>query len=242
MEVNQSAGFKILGADDAVYGPVELPTLVEWVRDERVTGDTWIYTVEQDSWKKAVRIQELQIFFKPKRRDEDPNVGLAARLGHFSEGIKPATFRRVKILADLTDDQLEKFVEYMEIKRVRQWFEVVKQGEPGDAMYLVLEGELRVRMMIGGKETILTTLHAGDMFGDVSLFDKGPRSADVVSNRDSILLRISDESFAELMSDVPELLAPVLFGICKTLVARIRADNKRFRDSVNFARSTTEGE
>lgn len=242
MEVNQSAGFKILGADDAIYGPVELPTLVDWVRDERVTGDTWIYHVEQDSWNKAARVQELQIFFRPKQREENTSLGLAARLGHFSEGIKPATFRRVKILADLSDDQLEKFVEYMEIKRVRQWFEVVKQGEPGDAMYLVLEGELRVRMMIAGKEVILTNLHAGDMFGDVSMFDKGPRSADVVSNTDSVLLRISSESFARLTTDEPGIVAPVLHGIARTLVSRIRADNKRFRDSVNFARSTTEDE
>ena len=242
MEVNQSAGFKILGADDALYGPVELPTLVEWVRDERVTGDTWIYHVEQDSWNKAARVQELQIFFRPKQRDDDNSVGLAARQGHFSEGIKPATFRRVKVLADLSDEQLDKFVEYMEIKRVRQWFEVVKQGEPGDAMYLVLEGELRVRMMISGKEVILTNLHAGDMFGDVSLFDKGPRSADVVSNRDSVLVRISNESFARLMNDAPDIVAPFLLGIAKTLVARIRADNKRFRDAVNFSRSTTEEE
>ena len=242
MEVNQSAGFKILGADDALYGPVELPTLVEWVRDERVTGDTWIYHVEQDSWNKAARVQELQIFFRPKQRDDDNSVGLAARQGHFSEGIKPATFRRVKVLADLSDEQLDKFVEYMEIKRVRQWFEVVKQGEPGDAMYLVLEGELRVRMMISGKEVILANLHAGDMFGDVSLFDKGPRSADVVSNRDSVLVRISNESFARLMNDAPDIVAPFLLGIAKTLVARIRADNKRFRDAVNFSRSTTEEE
>jgi CRP-like cAMP-binding protein len=44
---------------------------------------------------------------------------------------------------------------------------------------MILQGELRVRVMIGQKETILTTLGPGDFFGDISLFDHGPRSADV---------------------------------------------------------------
>jgi CRP-like cAMP-binding protein len=91
--------------------------------------------------------------------------------------------------------------------------------------------------MIGGKETILTTLGPGECFGEIALFDQGPRSADVVANKDSILLKISSEAFDKLRRDAPELSAPILFAISRTLAARIRADNKRIKDSVNFARS-----
>jgi CRP-like cAMP-binding protein len=125
----------------------------------------------------------------------------------------------------------------MEIEPVRQWTEIVKQGQLGDAMYLVLEGELRVRMMIGGKETILVTLGAGEFFGEISLFDHGPRSADVVANTDILLLKISAKKFEKVISQAPDLAAPFLFAMGKTLTARIRADNKRYRDSVNFARA-----
>jgi CRP-like cAMP-binding protein len=106
-----------------------------------------------------------------------------------------------------------------------------------DGMYLVLEGELRVRMMIGGKETILATLAAGECFGEMSLFDQGPRSADVLSNKESVLLKITAEAFERLRREAPELSVPILFSISKTLAARIRADNKRIKDSVNFARA-----
>jgi CRP-like cAMP-binding protein len=92
-------------------------------------------------------------------------------------------------------------------------------------------------MMIGGKETILVTLGAGEFFGEISLFDQGPRSADVVANSDSVLLKISAPKFNHLLTEAPELAAPFLFAIGKTLTARIRADNKRYRDSVNFARA-----
>jgi CRP-like cAMP-binding protein len=104
-------------------------------------------------------------------------------------------------------------------------------------MYLVLEGELRVRMMVAGKETILVTLSAGEFFGEISLFDHGPRSADVVANQDSLLLKITATAFEKLRSEAPDLAAPFLYAIAKTLTARIRADNKRYRDSIAFARS-----
>ena len=149
----------------------------------------------------------------------------------------PGALRRVKIFAEFSDDKLERFVEYMELHRVKQWNQLVKQGEHGDAMYLVIEGELRVRMMIGGKETVLVTLGIGEFFGEISLFDHGPRSADVLANQDSLLLRISAHNFHNMISKAPDLAAPFLMAMARTLTMRIRADNKRYRDSVSFARA-----
>src|SRR4029434_2405882 len=144
--------------------------------------------------------------------------------------LRPGSLRRVKILAEFTEEQLERLIHFMEVQPVRQWAEIVKQGQHGDAMYLVVEGELRVRMMIGGKESILVTLGPGEFFGEISLFDRGPRSADVGARTDSMLLKISAKKFERLISQAPDLAAPFLFAMGKTLTARIRADNKRYRD------------
>src|SRR5690606_35847911 len=121
-----------------------------------------------------------------------------------SASLKPGALRRVKILADMKDAQLERFAQFMEVLPVKQWTDVVKQGETGDAMYLVLEGRLRVRILIGGKETILAELEAGDFSGEMALFDHGTRAADVVANQDSILLKISAEAFEKLFNLAPE--------------------------------------
>ena len=43
MNPSTGSGFKIIGEDNTVYGPVELPTLVEWIKDQRVTPATWVY-------------------------------------------------------------------------------------------------------------------------------------------------------------------------------------------------------
>ncbi|MBI3849192.1 MAG: cyclic nucleotide-binding domain-containing protein [Verrucomicrobia bacterium] len=228
-------GFNIWGEDHAVYGPVELPLLVDWVKEQRVTADTWIFPEDDNTWRKAAQLPELQMFFRaqalPSAPDAPPTNNLTVC------GIKPGSLRRMKILADLDEPQLERFVQFMEVHQLRQWAEIVKQGDNGDAMYLILDGELRVRMMIGGKETILTTLSIGEFFGEISLFDHGPRSADVIANKDSTLLKISGDAFEKLIREAPELAAPFLFAIGKTLAARIRADNKRFGDSLAFARA-----
>ena len=57
-------GFIVWGIDQTAYGPVELPTLVAWVKDERVTADTWIYAAKNGAWQKAAQVPELQMFFR----------------------------------------------------------------------------------------------------------------------------------------------------------------------------------
>ena len=136
----------------------------------------------------------------------------------------------------MTDEQLERFLEFVEVMRVPNWATIVKQGDHGDAMYLVVEGELSVRMKSAGAETILAKLSIGDFFGDISLFDHGPRSADVVADTSSILLKISAASFAELGRTAPDLATPFLMAIGRTLTARIRAGNKHYAEAVQFAR------
>jgi Cyclic nucleotide-binding domain len=221
--------FIVWGADQAAYGPVELPTLVAWVKDERVTADSWVFALQRGSWARASEMAELQMFFGGKSRAV---AGEAPASGE--TGFNPRMLRRIKILGGLAEDQLERFAAFAEVQRVPQWATIVKQGDHGDAMFLILEGELRVRMEVGGKETILTTLGPGDFFGDISLLDQGPRSADVVANMDSLVVKLTAAGFEKLAVQAPDIATPFLLAVGKTLTARIRADNKRFGDSVKF--------
>jgi CRP-like cAMP-binding protein len=232
-----ASSYRIWGADNVVYGPVALPTLVQWVEQERVTATTWVHVQPADCWQKAARVPELTQTFA-RSRDSAPAAPAAPGKAHAS--LRPGSLRRVKILSNLSDAQLERFVEFMELRRVRAWEDIVREGSPGDAMYLLLEGEVRVRLMIAGKGTILPTLAAGEFFGEVALFDHGPRSADVIANKECLLLRVPAGAFQRLVQEAPDLAAPFLFAIAKTLIARIRADNKRYRDSIAFARSANQ--
>ncbi len=232
MELQESANeFFIWGIDDSPYGPVELSVLVDWVKDERVLADTWVFARSDGSWRRAVKIPELQAHFNQEIIPASATVS--------SSGIKPGSLRRIKILSQLNDAQLDRLAEFMEAHKVPQWTAVVKQGDEGNGMFFILQGELRARVLVGDKETILATFGPGDFFGDMSLFDHGPRSADVIANTDSIVLKMSDVAFDRLTREAPALATPFLQATARTLAARIRADNKRLdRVTQQFQAST----
>ena len=232
MELQQSANeFFIWGIDDAPYGPVELAVLIDWVKDERVLAGTWIFARPDGNWRRAADVPELQVHFNQEILPASDTVS--------SSGIKPGSLRRIKILAQLNDAQLDRLTEFMEVHKVPQWMAVVKKGDAGDGMYFILQGELRARVMVGEKETILATFGPGDFFGDMSLFDRGPRSADVIANADSIVLKMSDVAFDRLTREAPALATPFLQATARTLAARIRADNQRLaRVTEQFQAST----
>jgi CRP-like cAMP-binding protein len=223
----------IWGIDDAPYGPVPLPILVDWIKDERVLRDTWVFAHGHGVWQKASDFTELKDYFKP----ESDHLFATPTPGRF----KPGELRRIKILAEMKDAQLAHLAFFFEFQEILQHSEVIKQGEPGDAMFLILSGELRARTMFGGRETILATFSTGDFFGEMSLFDRGPRSADVIANVDSSVLRLSTGSFERLTRDTPSLATPFLKATSRTLAARIRADNKRLaRVTQQFSASVAE--
>jgi len=209
----------IWGVDDAPYGPVELPVLVDWIKDERVVPETWVFSRTASNWIRASELPELKSHFT-LRFTSVPETAVHV-------GIKPGSLRRIKILADLKDNQLAHLAEYMEMQEVTQWSVLFNQGDISDSMFLVLAGELRARSVVNGRETILATFGPGDFFGDMALFDHGPRSADVVANVDSTLLKITSISFERLTREAPALATPFLQATARTLSARIRADNKR---------------
>jgi CRP-like cAMP-binding protein len=185
--------------------------------------ETWVLARRSGTWQRAADLPELgEIFAQAAALQSPPRPARAA-----PAGLKPGSLRRIKILAGLSDAQLGQLVQFMELQPLSQWSVVVKQGEPGDAMYLILDGELRARTMSGATETILATFGPGDFFGDMSLFDHGPRSADVVANVDSTVLKFSTAAFDRLVREAPELAAPFLQATVRTLAARIRASNKR---------------
>jgi CRP-like cAMP-binding protein len=220
----------IWGIDDSPYGPVQLPVLLDWINDQRVVRDTWIFARNDGVWQKAEKIAELKEYFKPDTELIFAPSSVAR--------IKPGSLRRIKILAEMKDAQLAHLADFLELQQILQHTEVVRQGEPGDAMYLIMGGELRARTVIEGRETIFTTFGPGDFFGEMSLFDQGPRSADVVANVDSTVLRFSTKAFERLTREMPSLTTPFLQATARTLSSRIRADNKRLtRVTQQFAAS-----
>ena len=226
----------IWGIDDSPYGPVELSVLIDWISDERVLADTWVFARHDGSWRRAGDILELQMHFGQLA----PATGMPSLSDTpLGAGITPGSLRRIRILSHMNDAQLDHIARYLELHHVTQHSAVVNQGDPGDGMYLILKGELRARSMNGDQETILSKFEIGDFFGDLSLFDRGPRSADVIANVDSTVLKISTVAFDRLTQEAPALATIFLQATARSLAARIRADNQRLDRITRQFRAST---
>jgi CRP/FNR family cyclic AMP-dependent transcriptional regulator len=92
--------------------------------------------------------------------------------------------------------------------------EIFAEGEAGDALYLVLDGKVRVHR----GDRMIAELGERECFGEMAILDASPRSATVTALKDTNLLKISREDFQEIMSEKPE----IALGIIKVLSHRLR--------------------
>jgi CRP-like cAMP-binding protein len=227
--------FKVWAVDEVVYGPVEIPTLTQWVKEERIRRSSWIYSVAADKWCKAADLPELSATFPPLA-SSTPAAGKKAPT--LADSLQPGSLRRVKLFAELTDSQLARFVEMVEVVQVAKLGEVVRKDTQGDALFAILEGELRARLIVGGRETTLATYSPGEFFGEMTLFDESPRAADVVATVDSKLLKISRERFRIVCESQPDLATLFLLALGRALTSRVRNDNRKITDLMTIARGT----
>ena len=228
MQDNPAVYFRTWGNDNISYGPLELPALVDWARKGRVSRNSWIFREDKGEWVRAGDMPELKILFKAKTTGAD-----AAAPAH---GITPGSLRRIRIFADMDEQKLASFLQYMELVKLNPNEAVFNKGDHGDAMFLVLQGEVRARSMVGGRESTLSTLGVGECFGELAVLDEGPRSADVIANVESVLLKISSTALKRLFQEAPALAAPFLLALNKIIAARFRTLTKRYEDSILFAR------
>lgn len=93
------------------------------------------------------------------------------------------------------------------------------EGEPGDYMYVVLEGEVD---LIAG-DRVLEAARAGAILGEMAIIDHRPRSASAIARTDSKLVRIDQKRFAFLVQETPFFATHVM----KVMADRLRAMDLR---------------
>jgi hypothetical protein len=218
-----SAGFKVLALDDMLYGPVDLASIQDWIRDERVNADTWIHCVATRKWFPASEHPDLR-----------PLLGLDPV--DDAEGVNPAlrasVLRRVRALADLSDEHLRRVASVGEVVKAPAHSMIMRVGTIGDGVYFVLDGQVRLRIMVRGKEILISIQEIGGVFGQISLFDSGPRITDAVAEVDSTLMRIPVINFKRLCREHPDTATPMLLALGRTLATRIRSDDKHLCEMV----------
>lgn len=223
METQRAPAYYVWGPDHQARGPAELPALVSDARQGRLSADTWVYRDDARAWRRAADWPELKPLLGP-RAPAAP-----------ASGLTPEQLRRIKIFAELNHAQLATLLNYLEPVEARQFSVLFRKGDPGDAMYSVLAGEVRAREITAGQERTLFTLTAGDSFGELALLIEGERATDLVANTDARLLRLPAAAFARIVQEEPSLAAPLLLAVARTLAHRARALGERLVADLTLA-------
>ena len=132
--------------------------------------------------------------------------------------------RSIPLFAGLPENQVYQIARMAGVRKVPRNTTLVRVGDKTDALYVLVSGSAKVRNRdVEGREVILTLLGAGECFGEMSLIDGSPRSADVVSCEPCELLVIAKSDFAHALSENVDLC----LNIMKSLADRLREANRK---------------
>lgn len=95
---------------------------------------------------------------------------------------------------------------------------IFKEGEKGEVMYVIQAGEVRITKKLVSDHTTIATLQSGEIFGEMALFDKLPRSATAMASGEARVLSIDKKKLFSTISHDPTLA----FKIIETMSQRIR--------------------
>ena len=134
---------------------------------------------------------------------------------------KVLLLKSLNLFKDTPENILADLAPLMKEMQYEQGIEIFKEGETGDCMYIIQQGNIRIHK----GNTTLAILKEKEVFGELSLLDADTRSASATAATDCILYKIDQEPFYELMDERPE----VAKGFIKILCQRLRTMNEKSR-------------
>jgi CRP-like cAMP-binding protein len=117
----------------------------------------------------------------------------------------------------------------MDERRLLKGDVLFSEGDPGDRLYVVTDGKIKLGHASGdGRESLLAVMGEGEMFGELSLFDPGPRTATATALTDAVVLGLGHAALRPWLTGRPEVAESLL----QALAQRLRRTNDTLADLV----------
>lgn len=150
--------------------------------------------------------------------------------------MKVALLKQAQIFAELDDEELDAVAEICSEQEFKFSQKIFKEGEPGNRLYIVAEGEVRIsRDVPGSGEEALAVLKPGACFGEMAVFDHSVRSTDAIANVDCRLITIARADFEILLDFNRDLAWKVLWAVVRLLSERLRVTNDNLRTFLSMS-------
>ena len=138
--------------------------------------------------------------------------------------------RRLEIFKDLNEDELSRIAEICEEREYASGEFIFHEGEPGNRLFVVTSGEVRIsRQIPGAGEEALAVLKPGALFGEMAVFDRSERSTDAIAQGGAKVLTTSRAELEMLLDFNRDLAYKVLWAVVRMLSGRLRATNDSLR-------------
>jgi CRP/FNR family cyclic AMP-dependent transcriptional regulator len=136
---------------------------------------------------------------------------------------------RVPLFASLKPDRLTELAGKLKPRSYRRGETIFHQDDPAAAMHIIRTGQVKITTTSAeGEEIILAIIADGDFFGELSLLDEGPRSANAIAMEATQTLTLQHGDFLDIMSRHPEVVKSVM--VC--LANRLRHADRRTEDAI----------
>ncbi len=137
--------------------------------------------------------------------------------------------RRAPLFEALDDDASSSLRDSMQRVSMRRGTVLFAEGDQGDQLYVVVEGKIKLgRKASDGRENLLSIIGPGEMFGELSLFDPGPRTSTATSVGEVELIALSHTDLQPWLLRHPEVSVKLL----QALARRLRRTNDSLADLV----------
>jgi CRP-like cAMP-binding protein len=136
---------------------------------------------------------------------------------------------RAGLFQGVDPEAAEALAKDLEIIEVRKGDVVFTEGEPGDSLYIVLSGKVKLgRRAADGRQNLIAIMGPSDMVGELSLFDPGPRTATGTAVTDLRLARLRKAALRPWLTNRPEIAEQLL----RVLGRRLRRTNDALADLI----------
>lgn len=140
--------------------------------------------------------------------------------------------RKNTLLAALSPEERESINEFLRPRPFEKDDNILKEGEYNDSLFIVTAGLLHARLHVDDGHTLLTRLEPGTFFGEISVFDPGKTTANVVAITKGELLEMRRDQLLEFVEQHPAAGAKMLLRLTQEIARRVRASDDRLGDAL----------
>jgi len=134
-----------------------------------------------------------------------------------------AFLKTVRVFGEIDDIDLGELALRLRERSLKKGQVLFHEGDAGSEMFIIRRGAMIVSKPVTGKvEQVLARMSVGDFFGEMTLFDREPRSATLQAETDATLLTLDRDSVEHLARNSPRAAAAVFRSLVHVFIERLR--------------------